>query len=146
MLSHKGKFPDLLFTREICHFVTKQLFLLFFLTVNKTLRLNNLKTRSGMNAKVSVLITCVEAIKYLLLYNSHHCNFNHIFHVFPAPKLVNFHIFIASLPLNVTLLLKSPYLIAHLKINYEAGCTGSFSENRTRMYPVPSQHLRRSSL
>ena len=87
-----------------------------------------------------------ETIKYLLLYNSHDCHFNHAFHVFPAPKLVNFYIFIASPPLNVTLLSKSPYLIAHLKINYEAGCTGSFSENKTRMYPVPSQQLRRSSL
>ena len=42
-----------------------------FLFTNKTLRLNNLKTRAAMNAKISVFITCVEAITYLLLYDFH---------------------------------------------------------------------------
>ena len=28
-----------------------------------------------MNAKVSVVVTCVEAIIYLLLHNLHDCNF-----------------------------------------------------------------------
>ena len=28
-----------------------------------------------MNAKISVLVICVEAIKYLLLYNLHDCTF-----------------------------------------------------------------------
>ena len=44
--------------------------------INKTLRLNNLKTRTDMNAKISVLVICVEAIIYLLLYNLHDCTFN----------------------------------------------------------------------
>ena len=29
-----------------------------------------------MNAKISVLVICVEAIIYLLLYNLHDCTFN----------------------------------------------------------------------
>ena len=51
-------------------------FLLSFLFINKTLRLNNLKTRKAMNAKVPVFVTCVEASIYLLLYNLHDCTFN----------------------------------------------------------------------
>ena len=46
-----------------------------FLLINKTLQLNNLKTRPTMNAKVSVFVICVEAIIYLLLYNLHDCTF-----------------------------------------------------------------------
>ena len=46
-----------------------------FLFINKTLRLNNLKTRTAMNAKISVFVVCVEAIIYLLLYNLHDCTF-----------------------------------------------------------------------
>ena len=46
-----------------------------FLFINKTLRLNNLKTRAAMNAKISVFVICVEAIIYLLLYNLHNCTF-----------------------------------------------------------------------
>ena len=46
-----------------------QQFILSFLFINKTLRLNNLKTRAAMNAKVSLFVICVEAIIYLLLYN-----------------------------------------------------------------------------
>ena len=38
----------------------------FFLFLNKTSRLNNLKTRTAMNAKISVFVNCVEAIIYLL--------------------------------------------------------------------------------
>ena len=41
---------------------------------------------------------------------------------FPAPNLTSFLIFINLLPLNVTLFSKSPYLIAHIKINYKTGC------------------------
>ena len=37
------------------------------LFVNQTLRLNNFKTRTDMNAKISVFVICVEAIIYLLL-------------------------------------------------------------------------------
>ena len=39
------------------------------------MRLNNLKTRSAMNAKISVFVICVEAITYLLLNNLHDCTF-----------------------------------------------------------------------
>ena len=37
--------------------------------------LNNLKTRTAMNAKISAFVICVEAITYLLLYNLHDCTF-----------------------------------------------------------------------
>ena len=47
-----------------------------FLFVNKTLRLNNFKTRRSMNAKISVFVIFVEAVIYLLLYNLHDCTFN----------------------------------------------------------------------
>ena len=40
-----------------------------FLFVNKTLRLNNFKTRADMSVQISVFVICVEAIIYLLLYN-----------------------------------------------------------------------------
>ena len=43
--------------------------------MNETLRLNNSKTRTAMNAKISVFVNCVEAIIYLLLYNLHDCTF-----------------------------------------------------------------------
>ena len=51
-------------------------FPLSFLFINKTLQLNNLKTRTGMNAKMSVFVVCVEAIIYLLLFNLHARTFN----------------------------------------------------------------------
>ena len=40
--------------------------LLPFLFINKTLRLNNLKTRTAMDGKISVSIICVAMITYLL--------------------------------------------------------------------------------
>ena len=40
-----------------------------FLFINKTLRLNNLKTRTAMTEKFSVFAICVETIIYLLLYD-----------------------------------------------------------------------------
>ena len=43
------------------------LFLLSFLFINKILRLNNLKTRTVMNAKISVFVICVKAIMSLIL-------------------------------------------------------------------------------
>ena len=46
-----------------------------FLFVNKILRLNDLKTRTAMSAKISMLVICVEAIIDLLLYNLHYCTF-----------------------------------------------------------------------
>ena len=47
-----------------------------FLFINKTLQLNNLKTTTAMNAKISVFFISVQAIIYLLLYNLHDCTFN----------------------------------------------------------------------
>ena len=44
-----------------------------FLFINKTLRLNPLKTRTAMNARISVFVICVEVIIYLLLHNFHDC-------------------------------------------------------------------------
>ena len=44
--------------------------------MNKTLRLSNLKTRTVLNAKISMFVTCVEAAIYVLLYNLHDCTFN----------------------------------------------------------------------
>ena len=49
-----------------------------FLFINKTLRLNNLKTRTAMNAKISLFVIFVEAIIYLLLYSLHDCVFKKI--------------------------------------------------------------------
>ena len=45
---------------------------MFFLFMIKTSRLNDLKTRAAMNAKISVFVICDEAI-YLLLHNWHDC-------------------------------------------------------------------------
>ena len=49
-----------------------------FLFINKTLRLNNLKTRTTLNVKISVFVICVEAIIHLLLYNLHDCTFKQL--------------------------------------------------------------------
>ena len=51
-------------------------FLLFFLFINKTLRLNNLTIATAVNTKISVFAIRVEAAIYLLLYNLHDCTFN----------------------------------------------------------------------
>ena len=48
-------------------------FLLSFLFINKTLQLNNLKTRTAMNGKISVFVICVKVIIYLLIYHLHDC-------------------------------------------------------------------------
>ena len=47
----------------------------YFLFIMKMLRLNHLKTRTAVNANISVFLICVEAIIYLLLYNLHDCTF-----------------------------------------------------------------------
>ena len=39
------------------------------------LRLNNVKTRTAMNVKVSLFVIYVEAIIYFLLYNLQDCTF-----------------------------------------------------------------------
>ena len=49
-----------------------------------------------------------------------------------VPKLPNFHIFVTLLPLNMTCITKSPYLTAHLKLNYKISCTGNCSEEAQR--------------
>ena len=64
-------------------------FLLSFLFVNKTLRLNNLKTRTGMNEKNSMFCICVEAIIYLLSYNQHDCTFSSVPYDFHCLILCN---------------------------------------------------------
>ena len=68
------------FTREICYFLKKVAYILtvsiVFSFMNKTLRLNNLKTRIAMNTTISVFAICVEAIICWLLYNLHDCTFN----------------------------------------------------------------------
>ena len=53
-------------------------FLFFF--INKTLRLNNLKTRSAMNTNISVFVICAEVIIYLILCNSHDSTFSYFYH------------------------------------------------------------------
>ena len=55
-------------------------FYCLFLLLNKTLRLNNLKTRTATNAKISVFVICVEVIIYLLLCNLHDFTFNYFYH------------------------------------------------------------------
>ena len=47
--------------------------LLSFLFIKKILRLDNLKTKTIMNAKTSVFVICVGTIIYLLLYILHDC-------------------------------------------------------------------------
>ena len=53
------------------------MFLLSFLFINNTLRLNNLKTTTAINAKISVFVICVEETIYLLLYNLHDNTFKY---------------------------------------------------------------------
>ena len=57
----------------------------------------------------------------------------------------NFYIFTIPLSLNVTLFSKSPYVTAHIKINYKTGCIGRFSKN-TKMYSGPFRQPIRSFL
>ena len=59
---------NLQFVKNLAYFLTIYIVLS---AINKTLRLNNLKTRTAMNGKISVFVICVEAIIYLLLYNMH---------------------------------------------------------------------------
>ena len=54
--------------------------IVLFLFINKALRLNNIKTRTAMDAKISVFVICVKAIIYLLLYNLHDCTFKKDLH------------------------------------------------------------------
>ena len=66
-----------IFARGIFYFPRKFLnsFYCLFCFIDKTLRINNLKTRTAINAKISVFFICVKAIIYLLLYNLHEWTF-----------------------------------------------------------------------
>ena len=64
----------MLFFKKVAYFLTVSF--IFFLFVNKTLRLNNEKTRSAMNVTFSVFVICTETIIYLAFYNLHERNFN----------------------------------------------------------------------
>ena len=50
--------------------------------INKNLRLNNSKTKTAMNAKISIFVICVQAIIHLLLHNLHDCTFKTYEHSF----------------------------------------------------------------
>ena len=79
-------------------------FYCLFLFTNKTLRLNNLKTRTPMNVKIPVFVICVEAIIYLLLYNLHDCTFKFcICHKLKTIVPASAKIFITTLAVILTL-------------------------------------------
>ena len=63
----------LLFSKNVTSYVIASI---VFLLINKTLRLNNLKTRTAMNTKLLLFVICVGVIIYLLLYNFHDCTFD----------------------------------------------------------------------
>ena len=65
------------FKGESCNllFIYFKKFLSSFLFIDKTLRLNNLKTRTAMNANILEFIS-VEVIIHLVLHNLHDCAFN----------------------------------------------------------------------
>ena len=48
----------------------------FVLFIDKTSRHNNLKTRTAMNAKIPVVVICVEVIIFLSLL--HNCTFKYL--------------------------------------------------------------------
>ena len=50
--------------------------------INKNLQLNNPKTKTSMNAKISIFVISVEAIIYLLLHNLHDVKFKMKFQMF----------------------------------------------------------------
>ena len=60
----------LLFSEKVAYFLTVSIVVSVY---KQNLRLNNLKTRTAINAKISVFIFCVEAIIYLLSSNLHGC-------------------------------------------------------------------------
>ena len=59
---------NLLFSWKVAYFLTVSI-------VFSVYKLNNFKTRTAMNAEISVYVICVEAIIYSLLYNLHYCTF-----------------------------------------------------------------------
>ena len=54
----------LVYLKKVAYFLTISMSLLF---INKTSGLSNLKTRTAMNAKITVFVICVEAI-YVYYY------------------------------------------------------------------------------
>ena len=54
----------LVYLKKVAYFLTVSMSLLF---INKTSGLSNLKTRTAMNAKITVFVICVEAI-YVCYY------------------------------------------------------------------------------
>ena len=64
---------NLLYFKKVAYFLTVSIVFSF---INKTLRLNNLKTGRAMNVTISVFVICIEAIICWLLYNLHDCTFN----------------------------------------------------------------------
>ena len=73
--------------------------LLPFLFINKTLRLNNLKTRTAMDGKISVSIICVAMITYLLWYDLHDSTFKY-FHYLSFPYSIGQNFWLISLEGN----------------------------------------------
>ena len=66
---------NLLFSLKVAYFLTVSIAFSFF---NKNSRFNNLKTRTAMNAQISMFVIFVKAIIYLSLYNLHNCTFKRI--------------------------------------------------------------------
>ena len=66
---------------EICYFLKRQStfsqFLLYFVFINKTLRVNNLKLRIAMR-KFQCLLFALKRSYILLLYNLYDCTFKHL--------------------------------------------------------------------
>ena len=54
--------------------ITKKKHILLVMRMERRIRINNVKTRTAMNAKMSVFVICVEVIIYLL-YDLHDCTF-----------------------------------------------------------------------
>ena len=67
---YKQNFRASVYKQNFRASVYKQNSILF---INKTLGLNNLKTRTAMNVKISKFVICVKGIIHLLLYNLHDC-------------------------------------------------------------------------
>ena len=69
----------------------------YFLTVSiifsiyeQNCTLNNLKTRTAINANISVFVVCVETVIYLSLYNLHDCTFKELNQFFICSKKLQY--------------------------------------------------------
>ena len=56
-----------------CNLPVKFIYYLSFIFINKNWRLNYTKTKTAMNAKLSISVICVEAIIYFLLHDLQDC-------------------------------------------------------------------------